>query len=747
MLLPFAMAWGLAASAPRPIHTPYAQSEKLEIRHIDFAPKVEQYGLEELKLDLHATFDNPFDPNDISVDATISGPQGPDVTVPGFLYRAYQRSQKDGSEAMTASGPVEWRVRICGREVGTNRVIVHVKDRDGSIDSDPIHFEVLPSKDDGFIKVSPRDHRYFEFDSGKSYFPVGANMCWGDSLGTFSYDVWMPDYGKAGANYGRLWLSPAFATFSLEQSGDRKDGKGIGQFDLANSWRLDKVMDTGRANGLYLMLCLESDILISRPYAQYWEKAPQNIENGGPLRSWTDFWTNGDMDAYFKMKLRYAVARWGWDPHVFAWEFWNEVDGMNGYDAETVRGWHQRMAAALKAMDPYGHLRTTSFGNTPGERTIDQLSDLDFCQSHGYGGPDVAGTVAYEQTRKAEYGKPHFFGEVGADSSGPRADIDTRGQQVHDPMWMSLGSGASGTAMCWWWDSLIAPRDLYPLYSAFSGFIKGVDFPGEAFRQTDTHLHYLTTPKNGPRKDLVLENGPISWERSAANQPVSVTVDGGGINGPLPLTGILHGVKNHPELHNPVEFRFTLKQPTKFVVEVGDVSGFGGATLSLRLDNEVVMTKDFPTPAGPHQDALTQYAGDYSLTIPAGSHTLIVNNTGADWFFVGFRIKDFYSRHTPPLQAYAITGNKTALIWVRSDSDTWRDVVLLKRQPEPTPPTLLTLAGLASGNWKTEIWDTWSGQVTSTTNVFVGVDGIVRVPLPSIGQDIAIKMVKEDEQH
>jgi hypothetical protein len=294
------------------IRTPYAQAQTLAIRHVAFDPSVPRFALEELRVDLGATYDNPFDPSDVSLDAKLTGPSGRSLQIPGFLYRPFTRALKDGHEVDSSAGTPDWRVRLAPIEAGVNQVTLTLKDRTGSVQYGPIKFTALDSRDPGFIRVSARDHRYFAFDDGSAYFPIGANVCWGNDPGTFAYDQWLPEYGKAGCNYGRLWLSPSFTTFALDQPGKPEDGKGVGQYDLASAWKLDYVLKLARDNGLYLMLATESyNVLRDRDGYPYWEKTPENSDNGGPLRVWTQFWTNQKMDALYRNKLRYLVARWG----------------------------------------------------------------------------------------------------------------------------------------------------------------------------------------------------------------------------------------------------------------------------------------------------------------------------------------------------------------------------------------------------------------------------------------------------
>src|SRR5699024_8773417 len=145
-------------------------------------------------------------------------------------------------------------------------------------------------------------------------------------------------------------------------------------------------------------------------------------------------------------------ARYGADPGVFAWELWNEADLTREFPVPAARAWHAKIATALRALDPYAHPIATSFSNPAGVTEIDLLGELDFLQTHAYIPSDVVNPVAVQQSRKGGWGKPHLAAEIGADSRGPNPK-DTRGYEVHDPMWAAIGTASSGSAMAWWWDS------------------------------------------------------------------------------------------------------------------------------------------------------------------------------------------------------------------------------------------------------------------------------------------------------
>jgi hypothetical protein len=331
-------------------------------------------------------------------------------------------------------------------------------------------------------------------------------------------------------------------------------------------------------------------------------------------------------------------------------------------------------------------------------------------------------------------------GEIGADSNGPRAEDDPEGLQVHDPMWVSIATGGSGAAMAWWWDSLIEPKNLYPLYTAVSRFTADIDWPAEGFRQTTATLAYQTAPKGLSYRDLEISGGPMTWEPSEVNRPRIIRVSGGKASG-LPLAGLLHGMRNHPNLVNPVQFKVDLPRKTRFEVQVDGVSGHGGAGLRITLDDDRILTRDFADPDGTTNTAtITKYNGTYGFDVPPGKHTIVVRNPGNDWVMASYRFVKLVPQKGPPLDAWAITGDRTAIAWLRVKGRTWSRVAGQKQRVMPAPPSVIGLKGLRSGQWKVELWDTWRGVPMQTRTAVVRNNGVIRLALPTISRDLAVKL-------
>jgi len=720
-----------------PDRTVYSQVAALQLEVVDFG-KARKSAMVEAIVPFRATFDNPFDPADVSLDLEVRPPGNEAYTVPAYFSVPVRRDVATGKDAV--SGPGTWKVRWTPMVAGLYRLRLLGKDRAGAVRTDAWTAEVQPSDEPGFVRVSPRDRRFFEYANGTAFYPIGANLCWAGERGLLDYQAWIPAFAASGVNFSRLWLSPAWTTFGLEKTGKPQDGGGLGFYDPVASDRLDAVLALAQANKMQMMLCIESyNILRDRDASNYWEQTPHNRANGGPLDSWSDFWTDPKMLRFVANKQRYLVARYGAFPNVFAWELWNEADLTRDFDKDVALRWHQEVAGKLRQMDPYRHLITTSFSSPIGIKEIDTLDELDFVQSHYYGNGDPAKMVADQQTRKASWGRPHFFGEVGADAAGPRPE-DRTGMQFRDPAWISLVTGASGTAMPWWWDSYIAPKNLESVWHPISKFVAGIDWPAEDFRQIRPKPRFALPQKNVVMEDVEFSNGPKSWEAAPQNRPQLVKLSPSGNSATAqPVSGLLHGVFNHPELHNPVGFDVNFPRPVRFEVDVSGVSGYGGAALTIAIDGDTVLAQNFAD-KDESTETLNKYNKTYAIQIPAGPHRVVVRNPGRDWLMAGYRFRNVRRQTGPPVEIWGSMGNAHGLFWLRQANRTWRNVVELKKAFPKAPATKLDLTGLAAGYWVAEVWDTTSGKVLRRTRHRVRNNGMILVHLPEFAGSIAMKL-------
>ena len=710
------------------------------ITGIAVAPgRVGRYERVEITFTLSRAYDNPFDPGQIAVAADLLAPSGHRFSVPAFPYQDYESALDGDQEHLTPAGDLVWKVRFAPTELGRCRVRLVARDAQGESSSREFSFEATKSRSEGFIRRSARAPRRFAFDSSKPYFAIGENVCWASwQTPLRDYDLWFRHLSAADCNYARLWL--VWGAIAPIDSSDRPEEVGPGRFSLRRSWRLDRVIEMAEQRGIYLMICLDSfnSLRQSQPYPMF-DNYILNAKFDGPLKSPDEFWTSAEARRLFERRLRYYVARWGYSTHVFAWEFWNEVDIIEHYDSKQVTAWHREMARTLRSLDPWRHLITTSFARSEGDPAIDALPEMDFVQTHSYGARDIAGALLGWSREKARYGKPHLIGEFGADASGKNDMADMEGVHLHNGIWASALSGDAGAAMTWWWDSYVEPRNLYPHFAALARFLRGADWIGADYAPARIEAVVFAPGVRAPAADLTVDPKIASWEKNPVNQPREFRVGRDGtISDVDKLSRVLHGLVNHREKHNPPTFLVDYPADGAFEVIVDGVSGWGGANLRLRLDGETKLAADFPDLAPDDHETMRQYDGAYRIAVPAGPHRITVENEGADWAYVSYRFVGYLT--APNLRVVGLANPDSALLWLQNKAHTWWNV-LNGPPPQPVPPARVTLAGLRDGAYAIEWWDTYAGRPVSRARA-VARGGHLVIAAPAIARDVACRVAR-----
>lgn len=73
--------------------------------------------------------------------------------------------------------------------------------------------------------------------------------------------------------------------------------------------------------------------------------------------------------------------------------------------------------------------------------------------------------------------------EFGIDWRAPDTKYDPRGKGInlHNGLWASACSGNAGTAMIWWWDSYVHPKNLYFQFEPLKKFLEGVPWTAHSW--------------------------------------------------------------------------------------------------------------------------------------------------------------------------------------------------------------------------------------------------------------------------
>ena len=212
------------SSAPAPAPPPEIRSMRVS----SLRPLL--YGLFEITFDIPRIYPNPFDPDIIDVTAVFTSPSGAVAVTPGFYSQDYIRSLENGKEKLTPAGSGFWRVRFCPVEQGSYRYRIIAKEHEGEARSREYSFIAVPASDDGgFVRVSKKDNRYFEFENGRFFYPIGMNIVspsdtpYGqkyisnlpDDLNTYAYDRYFKDMKSCGMNFVRIWMAHLSASRSI----------------------------------------------------------------------------------------------------------------------------------------------------------------------------------------------------------------------------------------------------------------------------------------------------------------------------------------------------------------------------------------------------------------------------------------------------------------------------------------------------------------------------------------------------
>jgi len=349
-------------------------------------------GKLELTFYLDREYENPFDPDVVDVEGHFLAPSGKQITVPGFYYQDYVRlADAKGNEKLVPKGGPCWKVRFSPGEQGRWRYYVTVRDALGELRSDEASFSAGPPKDPrGRIRISKKDPRFFEFENGQFFYPLGINMRDGGDQaaaqrGTFAFEDYFPVFAAKHLQFVRTWMAAWWAGIEWSERYDSRYD-GAGRYCMYNAWRLDRAVDLAEKYGLFLELTFNSHGQIRRDkFDAEWKYNPYSVKNGGWVASPAMFFTHPEVKRLFKQRYRYIVARWGYSPNIMTWELFNEVDLVEGYNPQQVAAWHHEMARYLQSLDPWHHLVTThiclywSFG-----REVFSVPEIQYVQADHY---------------------------------------------------------------------------------------------------------------------------------------------------------------------------------------------------------------------------------------------------------------------------------------------------------------------------------------------------------------------------
>ena len=417
----------------------------------------EQYSKVEVDIELMQKFNNPYMQEEAALDMLIVTPSGKEQVLPCYFV-----SEKERNISC-------WKARYAPQESGLYQYKIQLtKKGKKKTTSKALNFEVVKSKNPGFLHA--KSDWILEFDNGCPFRGIGENICWEsrdeddskffkqlhEKAELYNYDYLLTEFAKNGGNFFRTWMCSWNLPIDYKSSFNNVRYTPSDEYYNPSALaRMDYLVELSESLDLYIMLTLGQGGYLTR--------------DRGVVDNAEDFFVSKKARAWYKNRLRYIVARWGYSTSIAMWEFFNEVDNVqfqnknNPIDGKVIADWHDEMSTYMKQIDLYRHIVTTSISHRDIEG-LNSIKNIDINQKHIYN--NTSSIPAEIERYVQEFGKPYIIGEFSRewdwsknfDDFSHEMDVDfKRG------VWYGLFSPTPVTPMSWWWEYFDA-RGLTPYY-------------------------------------------------------------------------------------------------------------------------------------------------------------------------------------------------------------------------------------------------------------------------------------------
>ena len=676
--------------------------------------QVGQYTKFEVALTLSAAYSNPYDYDDIRVSAVFTSPDQRNFQVDGFFMQEYSLSNQG---VLSDRNNGDFRVRFAPDQPGTWTYTLSCENAAGKTVYPEQTFTCTPATapaNKGFVRNMKGN--YFVFDQGDPFIPIGQNIGWHNNNPFADYSTWLGKMAENKGNFFRLWM--AHWGLGIEWRKGSNGFDGLRRYKQTNAAYLDWLMEYTASKGIYVMFCLQHHGQVSSTVNPNWGDSPYNAANGGPCARTWDFFTHETARNHTKNRFRYTLARWGYARSIMSWELFNEVDWTDDFDNRKadVATWHREMSDFIRKNDPYKHLITTSYAREQYDPALWSTPSMDFTQTHYYlDVPNLERAIA-NGTRQylKDFGKPTFNGEFGLGGSAESlGNLDANGIYVHNALWGSLFSGGAGAGMTWWWDNYIHPRNLYYHFAPLAEVAAQIPF-------VQNRLSHTPAQVSGAPADLVLTPA-LGW--GGLGTPAIALGENGTLQpADASLGSYLYGAQWNTQFRRPPVFQVTYAQPGKFTVSTGTSTGTN-PRITLTLNGKTIL------------DAAASVNQSYSVEIPAGAHSLRVDNTGTDWI----SIKSYtFSGIGSAVDAYVLASPDRDFLsaWVINHAYNHSNVKA-KGLPTPVKGATLNIEQVRNGSYMASWYHCITGVLVKSEPITV-LQGQLQLPIPDLDWDLAL---------
>lgn len=456
----------------------------------------------------------------ITIDAEFRAPSGAILSAPAFYFVEHKRwLDWRGRARIEPTGKRVWKIRFAPRELGMYAYRIFIRDKHGVTqfpERAALEFTCAPCSCKGFIRVSPRDAHFLEFENGEPFLPVSAAQQWWNTHAgqrSFQYERAFEIFRAHGINFTRVWDQCDGWALTVEGPFDGYDGfqsatgspeahgkektraarianlpRGT-QMNQRGNFEEDLIFESAERNGVYIQLCSVGDpkwiwdvsTHDTRDNAIHWNPHPVAFDDAAHLNYW-------------KRNFRYRVARWGYSTALAAWETWNE-HGDVAADSDILQ-FYQAYGAYQRATDLYAHLRTTSQQSAFFSPALWNDDAFDIATYHDYmmssrqddeRAHDAARFV-YETAKRLRTScpdKPIVWSELDTGTTEWN-EPNPQPRAMHVFLWAGLFSPLGMAPIDWYWEAQMDRAEKYAHAQIAADFFREMDF-------ADAGMQYLCT--------------------------------------------------------------------------------------------------------------------------------------------------------------------------------------------------------------------------------------------------------------
>ena len=302
-------------------------------------------------------------------------------------------------------------------------------------------------QDRGFLRVDDNG-RYFVFDDGTPYIPIGLNKFPLYLLEDSAIDSLLSKWSEHDINYLRIWVGIG-ADPEIE----------VGKYDEERMRKLDFIIRSCEKYGIYLVICFWNDNCIREQDGEWGWNGSQQIYNkdNHPQGTTTD--ANDLKDVAHKPswdamqnRFRHFVERWKDEPIIIIWDLVN--------DSKKTEAWKTQMYEFVKEIDETGRIITFQYntGKDPkGEMDCGSVRVYNY-NPEGNDPEEMMISLAERIRQGISHGDPVYCGEGRMDyENGSSYELE-RGY-LHF-LWGPMAVGAAGNLHSW--TSILYSKDRWP---------------------------------------------------------------------------------------------------------------------------------------------------------------------------------------------------------------------------------------------------------------------------------------------